>query len=744
MTTVLIDNYDSFTWNVYEYLSNSGADVQVFRNDKVSLEEIIQLNPRNLVISPGPGNPSDSGISMDAIRHYAGKIPILGVCLGHQCIFEIYGGTVEFAGEIVHGETSDITHDGKGLYSGVPQQIATTRYHSLAGNPSTIPKDLVITSKTDSGTIQGIRHREYCMEGVQFHPESILSGHGHTMIQNFLKWEKGTWRENGLYEEFISLDITPKVPKDGANPAGSILDKIAHQRLKDVKEDSNVPGRSFQQLEQLIQLGLAPPPIDFYKRLRQTPGKTAVMAEIKRASPSKGNIQLDALAPQIGLKYADMGASVISVLTEPKWFKGSLKDLEQVRTAISRYPNRPAVLRKDFIVEPYQVLEARLAGADAILLIVAILSEVQLRSLFELTHRLGMEALVEVNNEKEMELALKIGSKVIGVNNRNLHTFDVDMKTTSRLANMVPEGVILAALSGIATREDVAQYESEGVSAILVGETLMRHENPKAIFNELIGNSKTNSQESLIPTTRPRIKICGVRTPEAAVQAAKSGADLIGMIFAKSKRQVSIEEASQIVKAVKELPVQSKSNTIQSQSNPNWFQIQATKISNADRPQLVGVFQNQSLDHIQSVIDQVGLDLVQFHGDEPLEWARFIKVPVIKVFHVSEDLSQESLMYTPHYHSLVCLDAKPKDQAHSGGHGVTFDWLIHSKLNEKSEKTNQYLPIILAGGLTPENVIEGIKQTQPYAVDVSSGIETDGQKDLEKIKKFCENVYSLY
>ncbi|KAJ3045323.1 bifunctional tryptophan synthase trp1, partial [Rhizophlyctis rosea] len=178
MTTLLIDNYDSFTWNVYQYLSELGAEVEVFRNDEVTLEQCIALNPRNVVISPGPGRPADAGVSNDVIRHFAGKVPILGVCLGEQCMYEVYGGTVTYAGEIVHGKTSPVKHDGRGVYEGVPQRIECTRYHSLAGDPATLPDVLEVTSWTDSGCVMGVRHKEFVMEGVQYHPESIASEYG--------------------------------------------------------------------------------------------------------------------------------------------------------------------------------------------------------------------------------------------------------------------------------------------------------------------------------------------------------------------------------------------------------------------------------------------------------------------------------------------------------------------------------------------------------------------------------------
>ncbi|MCC6386594.1 MAG: aminodeoxychorismate/anthranilate synthase component II [Dehalococcoidia bacterium] len=193
MTTLLIDNYDSFTYNLYQYLSELGADVRVYRNDKVSLAECIALKPDHVVISPGPGNPDEAGISRDVIREFAGKVPVLGVCLGHQCIYDVYGGTVAGAGEIKHGKTSRIHHDGKGVFAGLPEDFVAVRYHSLAGTPDTQPEPLRVTATTESGVIMGVRHKELTVEGVQFHPESIATENGKELLQNFLALEGGRW-----------------------------------------------------------------------------------------------------------------------------------------------------------------------------------------------------------------------------------------------------------------------------------------------------------------------------------------------------------------------------------------------------------------------------------------------------------------------------------------------------------------------------------------------------------------------
>ena len=184
---LLIDNYDSFTYNLFQYLSELGETITVARNDKITVNEIEKLAPERIVISPGPGTPAQAGISNDVIRHFGERIPILGVCLGHQCIGYSYGGTVGHAGEIKHGKSSDIHHDGKGVFRGLPDPFPAIRYHSLAIDPDSVPACLEVTARTDNNIIMGVRHREYPVEGVQFHPESILTGHGKEMLKNFLE-----------------------------------------------------------------------------------------------------------------------------------------------------------------------------------------------------------------------------------------------------------------------------------------------------------------------------------------------------------------------------------------------------------------------------------------------------------------------------------------------------------------------------------------------------------------------------
>ncbi|MBM3935238.1 MAG: aminodeoxychorismate/anthranilate synthase component II [SAR202 cluster bacterium] len=183
---LLLDNYDSFTYNLYQYMSELGADVKVIRNDQTTVEDIDAMAPEKIVISPGPCSPAQAGISNDVIRHFGGKVPILGVCLGHQCIGFSMGGTVGYAGEIMHGKTSMIHHDGKGVFKGLPNPFEAIRYHSLAIYREDLPADLEVTAWTDKGIIMGVRHKTLPIEGIQFHPESIMTKSGKDLLKNFL------------------------------------------------------------------------------------------------------------------------------------------------------------------------------------------------------------------------------------------------------------------------------------------------------------------------------------------------------------------------------------------------------------------------------------------------------------------------------------------------------------------------------------------------------------------------------
>lgn len=663
-----------------------------------------------------------------------------------QCIFYSYGGVVDVTGQILHGKTSPLTHDGKGVFANVSQNVPVTRYHSLAGTHGTLPDCLEVTATIPANSdadvkevIMGVRHKEFVIEGVQFHPESILTEQGRLMMRNFLHMQGGTWAEN----ERLSKETAAQSNKAATNGASnntkgdkqSILEKIYDHRKLSVAEQKKIPSQRPSDLQACFDLNLAPPQIDFPNRLRQSPFRLSLMAEIKRASPSKGIISLSACAPAQARTYANAGASTISVLTEPEWFKGSIDDLKAVRQSLNGMPNRPAVLRKEFIFDEYQILEARLAGADTVLLIVKMLEQDVLKRLYKYSQSLGMEPLVEVQNVEETEVAVKLGAQVIGVNNRNLVNFEVDMETTNRLISMVPKETILCALSGIAGPKDVEPYIKSGVGAVLVGEALMRASDTTQFIADLLGGTLARTAQG---NSSPLVKICGTRTVEAAKTAIEAGADLIGMILAVgTKRTVSAETAlaiSDVVHTTKRTQVSRSSFLTDSKSASDFFEHASSRlVSREDRALLVGVFRNQSLDFVLEQQRLLNLDMVQLHGKEPVEWAHLVPVPVLKAFN-----PYDHGIGLRGYHSLPLLDAG------SGGSGQQLD------LSDVKEVLANDPGILfsLAGGLNPDNVQSVLLGLDKYrdrvkCVDVSSGVEENGQQSLEKIRGFIKAVKGL-
>ncbi len=452
----------------------------------------------------------------------------------------------------------------------------------------------------------------------------------------------------------------------------------------------------------------APAPRDFAAALRPAPnGPARLIGEIKRASPSKGLLaeRFDPVA--LARAYAAGGAAAISVLTEPRCFRGSLEHLAVVRPAVSL-----PLLRKDFLLDPYQVYEARAAGADAALLILAMLDDALAADLLGLIRSLGMEALVEAHNAAEVERAVALGARVIGVNSRDLRTFAVDTAVVRELRPLVPADRVFVAESGVNNRLGAAHARVWGTDAILVGEALMRAADHEIKARKLSTAPGGATAALFAGTKRPFVKICGLAEPEQARVAAEAGADAIGLIFAPmapAHRLLTPERAAEIVAA---LPPPGE-----------------------PRPAPIGVFVNTPLSQIAEVAERVGLAAIQLSGDEPAKrcarLAQRTGLPVIKAVR-AHDARYTSLLEEYILAGVtLLLDAAAPDSY--GGSGVMGDW-------EQARLVASNWPVILAGGLTPANVAEALEVAGPRGVDVSSGVESIGPggpaKDHDKIRAF--------
>jgi len=493
--------------------------------------------------------------------------------------------------------------------------------------------------------------------------------------------------------------------------------------------------------------------------------RMALAAEFKRASPSKGDIAVHLDAGEQAQKYASAGANIISVLTEPRYFKGGLDDMTSVRLQTTNQSyQRPAVLRKEFTTSTYQITEAIAAGADTILLIVAVLPQHLLKELIDHARSMGMEPLVEVHADSELEVAVQAGAKVIGVNNRNLHTFQMDLHTTEHVAELLTkQGCVfdhndpsseytICSLSGMSTAFDVDRYRKINVGMCLIGESLMRAADPRAAIASLcLCPSEFASSTSLAggayTAGTKLIKVCGVTNADDAKVACQAGANLIGVIFVpKSKRCVTQEQAKSVVTTVRSFGERTNRMTLsgsKQESALNQLVANAHALDDASRrPLVVGVFQNQSPEFIREMVEECGLDLVQLHGTEGMEAANeeTCGVPAIRVVDIETDPETgkatpnaaekllESITTDP---VAILLDTSIKGSRAGGGTGMTFDWGIAEKVQ------NSGLPVIIAGGLTPENIGNAVTSTRPWGVDVSSGVEaTPGTKDHEKVRIF--------
>ena len=390
-----------------------------------------------------------------------------------------------------------------------------------------------------------------------------------------------------------------------------------------------------------------------------------LIAEIKRASPSKGVItdNFDPVAQ--ALAYQHGGASVISVLTEPHFFLGSLDHLRVVRDAADL-----PILRKDFILDPYQVYESRAAGADAVLLICALLDDAELTNLLALTHSLGMEALVEAHDEAEVRRAVAVGARIIGVNSRDLHTFDVDTDIVRHLRPLVPAVTTFVAESGIATAIDAARARAWGADAILVGEALMRAAGPAAKARELSSAPGGPIHGFFYRTHTPFVKICGLTRTEGIALADELGADAYGLVFAPmapDHRRLTPDAACHLT---------GKGDYAMSHDSDDTYNLHAAKRAQPGEIKTIGVFVNEDMREIGRIVEHVGLDAIQLSGDETpeqcAEVADFAQRPVLKALRLREEADLAQLDAYAMAGAVLLLDAHVPGSY--GGSGVTGDW----------------------------------------------------------------------
>lgn len=429
------------------------------------------------------------------------------------------------------------------------------------------------------------------------------------------------------------------------------------------------------------------------------------ICEVKKASPSKGIIAEDFPYLDIAKEYEVAGAAAISVLTEPDFFKGDKKYLQEIASTV-----KIPVLRKDFIIDEYQIYQAKVWGASAILLICACLDVPTLTKFRELADSLGLSSLVEAHDEKEVQMAIDCGARIIGVNNRNLKDFTVDVQNSVRLRNLVEADVIFVSESGLETPEDIQVLRDNNIGVALMGETFMRSPNKVEKLAYLYG-----------PTYyTPKVKMCGISKVETIPAVVEAKPDYMGLVFAPSKRQVTVDQAKTLVEALHKQYTKRYNN--------------GTEQSNNDEIKTVGVFVNETLDNLVTIATDANLDVVQLHGDEDEAFIQSLKertsVEVWKAVQIRSAADAETWIDSSA--DMLLFDAYHKDER--GGTGEVFDW---SCLDEFER------PFMLAGGIDSTNVARAIRTVRPYGIDISSGIEIDGVKDDEKIKAFTNIVRTI-
>ena len=429
------------------------------------------------------------------------------------------------------------------------------------------------------------------------------------------------------------------------------------------------------------------------------------ICEVKKASPSKGIIAEHFPYLDIAKEYEMAGAAAISVLTEPDFFKGDKKYLQEIANTV-----KIPVLRKDFIIDEYQIYQAKVWGASAILLICACLDVPTLTKFRELADSLGLSSLVEAHDEKEVQMAIDCGARIIGVNNRNLKDFTVDVQNSVRLRNLVQDDVIFVSESGLETPEDIQVLRDNNIGVALMGETFMRSPNKVEKLAYLYG-----------PTYyTPKVKMCGISKVETIPAVVEAKPDYMGLVFAPSKRQVTVDQAKILVEELHRGYAKKYGSDTEHDKN--------------DTIKTVGVFVNETVDNLVTIANEANLDAVQLHGDEDEAFIQSLKertnVEVWKAIQIRTAADTEKWIDSSA--DMLLFDAYHKDER--GGTGEVFDW---SSLDAFER------PFMLAGGIDSTNVARAIRTVRPYGIDISSGIETNGVKDDEKITAFTKIVKSI-
>ena len=516
-----------------------------------------------------------------------------------------------------------------------------------------------------------------------------------------------------------------------------ILDKIVaatEKRVYDAKD--NLP---LSELQQQVERMPITKDFPFEQALQELDFN--FICEVKKASPSKGIIAEDFPYLEIAKEYEMAGAAAISVLTEPDFFLGSPQYLQEIAEAV-----HIPVLRKDFIIDEYQIYEAKLWGASAILLIAAILNDEIMARFHRLANSLGLSCLVEAHDETEVLRAVNIGARIIGVNNRNLKDFTVDVNNSIRLRKLVDDSVIFVSESGLDTAADIQRLRDNKIHAALMGESFMRTKDKVAKLAELYGpirskcyihnnterdrlgtEDTSNIEVPSAPTVdeatqssyEVKVKFCGISQEDTVPVLLETQPDYVGFIFAPSKRQVTVEQAKSITRSLQESVHTTSGNKCCSR---------------------VGVFVNETIPTIVEITKAVPLSVVQLHGDETVTYIETLRSQLreeqlesIEIWKAIQVQGKEDIL--PWKQAPIdglVVDAYSKEER--GGTGKTIDWSLLDDVQ---------VPYYLAGGIGLHNVARAIRRLQPYGLDMSSSLETNGQKDVKKIKSMAQIIKTV-